>query len=143
MISKMNVCDMMYMRQRCQNVPTDDCDERIGDAAGHHEQQLPQVSNHRSNLPLTLKQLKLDPAEETWARKPTPPPWVKVPQRMLVKASPENERLPRVCPRFILENRTRWNRIEQEWEPILNKLARTKRHCYKPSYCPFHRGYDM
>lgn len=92
---------------------------------------------------MQINQTQLMPPEETWARRPFPPPWVKAPPRVVIKPSPQAEKCPKVCPRFLLENRNKWNRINQEWDPILNKLLKARMNCYKPSYCPYHRGYDM
>lgn len=103
----------------------------------------PKYSSPSSDRPLNRKQMSSNSNEETWAKKPTAPSWIKTHERLEIKRTPENERMPKVCPRFLLENRRRWDRIEQEWEPILDKIVNPKNHTYKPSHCPFHKGYEI
>lgn len=79
----------------------------------------------------------------SWARKPDTPLWVKSNELIRLEPDPDTEKLPKVCPRFLMENKTRWNKFSQEWEPILNQYIPIKEQRYQRSLCPFHRGYQI
>ncbi len=79
----------------------------------------------------------------SWNRKPDLPTWIRSHELIRLQPTPDTEKLPKVCPRFLMENKTRWNRFNQEWEPVLNLFTpvRFKRHHH--SSCPFHKGYEI
>ena len=79
----------------------------------------------------------------SWSRKPEIPSWIKSRETIRIKPTPETELLPRVCPRFLVENKTRWNRVNQQWEPILKMFAPVRANAYCHSSCPFHKGYEI
>lgn len=79
----------------------------------------------------------------SWARKPDIPSWVKSHEVIRLEPDPNTEKLPKVCPRFLMENKTRWNKFTQEWEPVLNQYIPIKEQRYQRSMCPFHRGYQI
>ncbi|KAK7577989.1 hypothetical protein V9T40_010194 [Parthenolecanium corni] len=80
---------------------------------------------------------------KSWARKPDTPLWVKSNAVIRLEPDADTEKLPKVCPRFLMENKTRWNKFTQEWEPVLNQFIPIKEQRYQRSMCPFHRGYQV
>lgn len=65
-------------------------------------------------------------------------------ERIEIVPNAELEKLPKACPRFLLENKKRWNRRTQSWESYLEHVNCSSRiNRYKFSTCPFHRGYDL
>lgn len=76
-------------------------------------------------------------------RKPKPPVWLRSAALLHIKRTPETDKLPKVCPRFLLEKKTCWNRFQQVWEPLLNHFSQKQTSQYHHSDCPFHRGYEI
>lgn len=79
----------------------------------------------------------------TGYRKPKPPVWYRSGALLRIERTPETDKLPKVCPRFLLEKKKCWNRFKQVWEPLLSHFSQKRTSQYHHSECPFHRGYEI